>query len=149
MYITHILGDPTEIRPIELHLSSAVFFIYNFPIIIKHMNNTERKIYFSVYCLTFTFYGCFLSALGPIIPFLAKEYNQPETSFTYLFTCRTVGMLIGAMLSRWLTDKLTYHCIILTAVLGSVMPFLIFPAVDWLMLRAVCLLVTAIFCAIF
>ena len=95
---------------------------------IEKLRGNKFLSYFVLYCVTFTFYGATVSAIGPVIPYLADLHRVPEVAFTYVFTCRSVGFLVGAVFVKALTlTKIHHHAIAAAAcVLGGI-TFIIIP----------------------
>ena len=68
----------------------------------KTFKNNPKKYHTLLYCLSFVIYGTFLTGLGPLIPFLAENSNVAETEYSYFFTLRAVGFVIGATLVKFI-----------------------------------------------
>ena len=53
-----------------------------------------------MYCLTFQGYGLITGSMGPVIPFLASQHHTSQTYYTFIFTARSIGGIIGYFLSK-------------------------------------------------
>jgi uncharacterized membrane protein len=80
-----------------------------------------------LYYITFTFYGATVSAIGPVIPYLADRHKVSEVAFTYVFTCRSVGFLVGAVFVKALTLTTIHHAIAAAACVVGGITFVIIP----------------------
>ena len=88
--------------------------------------------------LSFITYGiCFVSlglasvALGPMLPYLAKNVNVSIAQISFLFTASSLGYLVGSSGGGRLYDRLKGHRLMITAlILMMLMGFLI-PVVPW------------------
>ena len=58
--------------------------------------------HYLLYGATFLIFGFQITGLGPIIPYFADTYGYKETEYSYLFTCRSLGMLIGAIIVKYM-----------------------------------------------
>jgi MFS family permease len=45
-------------------------------------------------------YGLLSGSLGPVIPYLAKVSNIPQTSYSFLFIARSIGSILGFLLFK-------------------------------------------------
>ena len=79
----------------------------------KFKNNKNLR-YFFLYTVTFMIYALLIAALGPFIPYLAAETHTAETQYSFLFSCRSFGMVAGCFLIKYLQKQaITNHNIIL------------------------------------
>jgi fucose permease len=75
--------------------------------------------YFFLYSISFLIYGACISGLGPFIPYLSASTGIVETEYSYLFSCRSFGMLAGALLCKLLQKKKLYnHTIMIVGTLS-------------------------------
>ena len=105
--------------------------------------------YFSLYSFTYLFYGCVVSVLGPIIPYLAIKYNVDETSFNYLFVCRGAGFLVGGLLTHYATKVMNYHHLSFVSIALCGVCFVVFAFGGRMWVQGACVLVGSAFCALF
>ena len=90
------------------------------------LTNTQLNI---LYVSSFYLSGVIISALGPIIPFLTAHTNIPETGYSSFFSCRAVGMLVGAFLLRYTLHKypkINLHQVISASLLAIGLSSLLF-----------------------
>jgi hypothetical protein len=48
--------------------------------------------------------------MGPIIPFLSKDRDKPETEYSSLFVARTVGAVLAFLTTKYLHKNKIYLC---------------------------------------
>lgn len=80
--------------------------------------------YFFLYSASYLGYGSLITGLGPLIPYLSAETGIIETEYSYVFSCRSFGMVTGAIILKYLQSKpgfLNQHQIISY---GSILIFL-------------------------
>lgn len=53
--------------------------------------------YLVVYSLAFLILGQIMTAVGPLIPYLAEADGKLETDFSFLFLTRSLGSVFGAI----------------------------------------------------
>jgi fucose permease len=85
--------------------------------------------------------------LGPVIPFLSEWYDLSETSFTYLFICRSVGFCLGSILMAFLLRRYSYYPILRVTVVIAGLMFILFPFWRSLWGHGFCIVVASIFCS--
>ena len=61
--------------------------------------------YFVAYCTNFLVHGIHITALGPYIPYISAQTGLVQTEYSFLFTCRSVAMIAGALLIKWLQTR--------------------------------------------
>lgn len=77
--------------------------------------------YFLIYSASYLGYGTIITGLGPLIPYLSAETGIVETEYSFVFSCRSFGMVSGAIILKYIQSRpgfLTHHQII---ALGSIM----------------------------
>lgn len=89
------------------------------PRIVKLMLDKFRKYrqikHFLAYCASYFVYGLAANGLGPLIPYLSGRSGIIETDYSFLFSCRSFGMLGGAMILKLLQKgtNISHHGIIM------------------------------------
>ena len=82
------------------------------------LKSHQHPHYFLLYAASYMAYGLCLTILGPMIPYLSKETGLIETEYSYLFSCRSFGMLAGGLLVKvFQARKVSNHSIV---IFGSV-----------------------------
>ena len=75
--------------------------------------------YLYLYAVSFLIYGASISGIGPYIPYLCVETGLVETDYSYIFSCRSFGMVMGAIITKLLQKKeVLNHQIIIIASLA-------------------------------
>lgn len=75
--------------------------------------------YLYLYAVSFLIYGASISGIGPYIPYLCAETGLIETDYSYIFSCRSFGMVMGAIITKLLQKKeVLNHYIIIIASLA-------------------------------
>ena len=96
---------------------------------IERIKRHDKIGHYILYCLSFLFYGSLVTALGPLIPFIAEHTSIPQTECSSLFTSRSFGMLIGTILQRVLKyyyKKITNHSLMSGAALLILLSSIVF-----------------------
>ena len=57
--------------------------------------------YLAIYCFILFNIGCLTGSIGPIIPFLSKERGRPETEYSFLFSARAIGGILGLAIIKY------------------------------------------------
>ena len=52
------------------------------------------------YCATFIGFGCLMSGLGPLIPYLSHLTGHDESEYAIIFLSRSFGFIAGAILLK-------------------------------------------------
>ena len=60
----------------------------------------EHLGYLAAFCLTAFMDGIVIQSTGSMIPFLAAQAHIKATSYYFVFVCRSVGALVGAILYK-------------------------------------------------
>lgn len=70
-----------------------------------------HKAHYITYCANYIVYGMIITGLGPLIPFFSANTGIIETEYSFLFSCRSFGMLLGAIFLKLLHKytNVTYH----------------------------------------
>ena len=78
---------------------------------IEKFKRHPHKAHYLAYCFNYVAYGMLVTGLGPLIPYFTERTGIIETDYTFLFSCRSLGMLLGAILQKIITHhtKLTHH----------------------------------------
>lgn len=84
-----------------------------------------RHVNFIFYCLAYIFYGSIITAMGPIIPFIATQTGKPETYFSFVFFSRALGYIVGGVLVKSLMQYFKLHIILLFAVIIGGISFML------------------------
>lgn len=75
--------------------------------------------HFFLYAASFLIYGACINSLGSFIPFLSSITNISETEYSYLFTCRSFGMLAGALLLKYFQKmEISNHSLMAFGMIG-------------------------------
>ena len=69
----------------------------------------NKKIYLSIYFITYFAYGILFSSFGPIVPFLSFMTHLPESHFTIIFTMRGLGYLLGGVVKHIFFKSFDFH----------------------------------------
>jgi MFS transporter, FHS family, Na+ dependent glucose transporter 1 len=69
------------------------------------------------YYLTFISLGLVTAALGPALPYLAEQTGTALAAVSILFVSRALGLLLGALLSGRLYDRLPGHPILIAGLI--------------------------------
>ena len=70
--------------------------------------------HFLAYSASYLTYGLLINGLGPLIPYFSDRSNIVETEYSFLFSCRSFGMLGGAMILKFLQQhNISHHGIIM------------------------------------
>ena len=69
------------------------------------------------YYLTFISLGLVTAALGPALPYLADQTGTALAAVSVLFVSRALGLILGALLSGRLYDRLPGHPILITGLI--------------------------------
>ena len=78
---------------------------------------------------TFLLLGFQITGLGPIIPYMADEYGYKETEYSFLFSCRSFGMLLGCVLCKYLqhlSRSPSNHALLMAGCLGTAVTLVLF-----------------------
>jgi hypothetical protein len=58
--------------------------------------------HFAAYSASYLIYGLCLTGLGPLIPYFSENSGIIETEYSFLFSCRSFGMLGGALALKFI-----------------------------------------------
>lgn len=114
---------------------------------IEKFKRHPHKAHYLAYCFNYVAYGMLVTGLGPLIPYFTERTGIIETDYTFLFSCRSFGMLLGAVMQKVLqhNTKITHHFM-----LSSTSAFLVFtttlfawataPVIQglWMFLSSIC-----------
>lgn len=81
---------------------------------IEKFKRHPHKAHYITYCCNYVVYGLLYTGLGPLIPYFSERTGIVETDYTFLFSCRSFGMLLGALLQKVIQHhtKLTHHSLL-------------------------------------
>lgn len=84
---------------------------------IERFQRHPHKAHYVTYCCNYVAYGMLYTGLGPLIPYFTERTGIIETDYTFLFSCRSFGMLLGAILQKVVVHhtKITHHFLLATA----------------------------------
>lgn len=84
---------------------------------IEKFERHPHKAHYLAYCFNYVAYGMLITGLGPLIPYFTERTGIIETDYTFLFSCRSFGMLLGAILQKVIQHhtKLTHHFLLTLA----------------------------------
>ena len=116
---------------------------------ISKFKENPRLNYFLLYSFTLIFYGAIIASPGPIIPFLSAKHSIPETSFTFFFSCRSIGFIVGAVFIKIISGRISSHTVISISVVLAGFPFILFPYTDSLNLQGGYIFFSSLFCSCF
>ena len=77
------------------------------------LNTRQKKQVTIGYYLTFISLGIVTAALGPALPYLAEQTDTALAAISVLFVSRAFGLILGALLSGRLYDRLPGHPILI------------------------------------
>lgn len=115
--------------------------------IIKKFERHKHKAHYITYCFNYIAYGMIITGLGPLIPYFTEQTGIIETDYTFLFSCRSFGMLFGALLLKVIQHhtKITHHFLLSIACLFLVFANTLFAWADssaiqglWMFLSSMC-----------
>lgn len=90
--------------------------------------------HFILYSFSYLVYGLIFSAIGPLIPYLSEISQTPETSYTFVFFCRGMGVILGTISFKHLQSNkfvtLTLHQILALSSTGIFLMCLLFSVLD-------------------
>ena len=89
----------------------------------KHRLLTYAICYFAV--------GIGVSALGPLLPFLAENVSVSLGQISFVFTAQNLGYLIGSVGGGWLYDRFTSHRLMALSLALMVVMGLLIPLMSW------------------
>ena len=89
----------------------ATLFIAVDDFMIERFKRHPHKAHYLTYCFNYVAYGMLYTGLGPLIPYFTERTGIIETDYTFLFSCRSFGMLLGAILQKVVQHhtKITHH----------------------------------------
>ena len=95
---------------------------------------TPYKWHFLVYCVTTIGVGANLTSLGPLVPYIAERYGGEIIQYSFLFSARALGYLMGSLLSKLWLKFLSYHAInfISSIIMGIMLLLMLFVPSLWL-----------------
>jgi MFS transporter, FHS family, Na+ dependent glucose transporter 1 len=99
---------------------------------------------------TFGYYAAFIAlglvtaSLGPTIPGLAEQTGTQLSQVSFLFTTRSLGYLLGALLGGRLYDRLPGHPIMAIMLFGIVITMTLVPFIPVLIIMMLVLLILGI-----
>ena len=113
----------------------------------KFKENTSLR-YFFLYSYIYACFGCIIIVIGPVIPFLSSRQQISEAKFAILFTCRSVGFTVGALLARQYSDSFNTHTVLTVSTILAGIPFIPFPFTDSINLQGFYIFFSSIFCSV-
>lgn len=92
----------------------------------KFGKSNKDKFYFITYGICFIALGLGMSALGPMLPYLADNVGVSLAQISFLFTTSSLGYLLGSAGGGRLYDRYQgHHLLLLSILLMALMMFLI------------------------
>jgi fucose permease len=103
--------------------------------------------HYVAYSLSYFVYGLIYTGIGPLIPYLSEKSHQPETSYSFVFTCRAIGMVLGTLACKIVQAKkmLTYHQAIAISSFGTFLMCFSFTYAEQFMIQGVSFLFNGFF----
>jgi FHS family Na+ dependent glucose MFS transporter 1 len=89
--------------------------------------------------------GLVVAILGPTLPYLAEQTGRDLSGVSILFTTRSLGGLIGALVAGRLYDRFRGHPIMAVTILAMALVLCIVPFVPWLGLLALAFFLVGLF----
>ena len=113
------------------------------------MNTSQGKTiaksyYFAAYGTAFIVLGLASAALGPMLPYLARQVNVSLSQVSFVFTAVSLGYLLGSAGGGYLLDRFKGHPMMLVSVLVSIIALFFIPLTSQLSLLLVILFVLGI-----
>ena len=73
--------------------------------------------HFLAYGTSYAMYGLLINGLGPLIPYFSDKSGIIETEYSFLFSCRSFGMLGGAMILKLMQKNfnISHHGILIVS----------------------------------
>ena len=72
---------------------------------LRRLKSHPHLTYYLSYLASELCFGTNGTAYGPLIPYLSEQTGIPETGYSFLFSCRSFGMLLGAFLLKLLQKR--------------------------------------------
>ncbi|MFA7406280.1 MAG: MFS transporter [Anaerolineaceae bacterium] len=113
-------------------------------------NNTRqgktiaKVYYFAAYGAAFMILGLASAALGPMLPYLAKQVNVSLSQISFVFTAVSLGYLLGSAGGGQLLDRFKGHPMMLVSVLISIIALFFIPLTSHMSLLLVILFILGI-----
>lgn len=83
------------------------------------------------YAICYFSVGIGVSALGPLLPFLADNVSVSLGQISFVFTAQNLGYLIGSVGGGWLYDRFTSHRLMALSLTLMVVVGLLIPLMSW------------------
>lgn len=100
----------------------------------NHGKSNKDIYYFATYGICFVALGLGLSALGPMLPFLAKNVDVSFAQISFLFTTSSLGYLLGSAGGGRLFDRYKGHQLMLFALLMMALMMALVPITSYFLL---------------
>lgn len=88
-----------------------------------------------------------ITCLGPMFPYLAAVENRNETEYSFLFTSRALGFILGSILVKYMNHKFLLHHFLALGVLIMGIFSAMFYFVGGVYLQALCIFIASIGCS--
>ena len=79
----------------------------------------DRLMIFSTLTFGAFLNGCVVSSYGPLIPYYSRETSQDENHFSYIMMARSIGVVLGLLLVKYLPFYLSSFAIVVGTSLVS------------------------------
>lgn len=83
------------------------------------------------YAICYFSVGIGVSALGPLLPFLADNVNVSLGQISFAFTAQNLGYLLGSVGGGWLYDRFKSHKLMVLSLSLMVVMGLLIPVMTW------------------
>ncbi|MFU8826993.1 MAG: MFS transporter [Brevefilum sp.] len=94
---------------------------------LKNGKNYRKAYYFATYGAAFVALGLGLSAIGPMLPYLADRVSASLSQISFVFTASSLGYLIGSTGGGRLYDRFKGHVLMFIALLFSILMVFLIP----------------------
>ncbi len=85
----------------------------------------NHKLLFCIYTYAYFLYGFGVNCMGPIIPYFSKATGIPYTQFSFLFSLRALGYLLGGYFNSKINKTIRPHKLLSIMLLVGGIAFLV------------------------
>ena len=96
------------------------------------------------YYLGLVVLGLVMAVLGPTLPALAEQTGSTLSDVSFLFTARSIGALLGALLAGHVYDRRAGHPILMLTLAGIGLGLVLIPLLPWLWVLVLVLLLMGV-----
>jgi fucose permease len=97
--------------------------------------------------LSFLANGMTFTGIGPLIPYLAENSDTTETKYSFVFSCRALGIVIGTLMFKVLqvNKTINYHQAIAISLFGTFLMCMAFTFSTSFIIQGVSFLINGFF----